>query len=162
LPVFVSACARLAASSDSCHPSANCSSSFVRLPMQGKSGNPNCLCNLLPAPGGFRRQGLWAKEADVLGTLGPDPAETKRQVLGGRSPRRCHCRICMAAALLHAALWGCPHFAALQPALAAVAAPHQALCSRCSAVHPRLPAFRPSRRTAASLWASRTWGTRAM
>lgn len=48
--------------------------------LQGKGGNPNCLCNLVPAPGGFRRQGLWTKAADVLGTLGPDPAANLREV----------------------------------------------------------------------------------
>ncbi|KAI3431674.1 hypothetical protein D9Q98_004721 [Chlorella vulgaris] len=46
---------------------------------KGKGGNPNCLCNLVPAPGGFRRQGLWTKAADVLGTLGPDPAANLRE-----------------------------------------------------------------------------------
>jgi len=55
---------------------------------QGKSsGNPNCLCNLLPAPGGFRRAGLWAKEGDVVGTLGPDPGVRARKV--GQGARAC-------------------------------------------------------------------------
>ncbi len=48
--------------------------------MQGRNSNPNCLCHLLPAPGSFRRQGLWAKEANVVGTLGPEPGTTKRAV----------------------------------------------------------------------------------
>ncbi|KAL4440027.1 hypothetical protein ABPG75_003028 [Micractinium tetrahymenae] len=49
---------------------------------KSKAGNPNCLCNLIPAPGSFRRQGLWAKEADVVGTLGPDPAARARKDRG--------------------------------------------------------------------------------
>lgn len=67
------------------------------LPPQGKSGNPSCLCNLLPAPGGFRRQGLWAKQADVLGTLGRDPAETKRKVRGGLLRGHSACAVAAAA-----------------------------------------------------------------
>lgn len=56
-----------------CHPT-------LLYALQNKAGNPNCLCNLIPAPGSFRRQGLWAKETDVVGTLGPDPAARARKV----------------------------------------------------------------------------------
>lgn len=48
-------------------------------PPQAKS--PNCLCGLIPQPGGYRRPpSLWAKEADVVAALGPDPALTERKV----------------------------------------------------------------------------------
>ncbi|PSC68725.1 ubiquitin carboxyl-terminal hydrolase 26 [Micractinium conductrix] len=47
----------------------------------GKSSNanPNCLCHLLPAPGSHRKAGLWAKQTDVVATLGPDPADRARK-----------------------------------------------------------------------------------
>lgn len=29
---------------------------------QGKTGNSNCLCNLVPAPDSYRKAGLWARQ----------------------------------------------------------------------------------------------------
>ena len=29
---------------------------------QGKTGNPNCLCSLVPAPDSYRKAGLWARQ----------------------------------------------------------------------------------------------------
>ena len=46
----------------------------------GKADNPNCLCGLIPAPTGHRRQGLWQKDAAALAKLGPDPSADKREV----------------------------------------------------------------------------------
>ncbi len=46
----------------------------------GKADNPNCLCGLIPAPTGHRRQGLWQKDAAALAKLGPDPSADKRAV----------------------------------------------------------------------------------
>ena len=46
----------------------------------GKADNPNCLCGLIPAPTGHRRQGLWQKDAAALAKLGPDPSSDKREV----------------------------------------------------------------------------------
>ena len=48
-------------------------------PPQAKSGNPNCLCNLIPAPGSHRRVGLWSKDLACSKVLGPDPADIQRQ-----------------------------------------------------------------------------------
>lgn len=60
--------------------------------LQAKS--PNCLCGLIPAPGGFRKApSLWAKEADVVAALGPDPALHERKVGGGEVCRRSGARI---------------------------------------------------------------------
>jgi hypothetical protein len=50
---------------------------------QTKPGNPNCLCSLIPAPGGYRRLGLWAKQADAIAALGPDPASSCRDPAAG-------------------------------------------------------------------------------
>ena len=47
---------------------------------KGKKDNPNCLCGLVPAPGSFRRKGLWQKEAQGLQQIGADPAEVRKQV----------------------------------------------------------------------------------
>lgn len=47
--------------------------------LQSKGTNPNCLCNLIPAPDAHRRSGLWAKNADGSAALGPDPSATKRE-----------------------------------------------------------------------------------
>ena len=48
---------------------------------QAKPGsNPNCLCKLIPEPGGTRKAGLWAKKPGALAELGPDPATLKREV----------------------------------------------------------------------------------
>jgi len=44
---------------------------------QGKPGNPNCLCNLIPPPKSYRKAGLWAKQTDALATLGVDPTLLK-------------------------------------------------------------------------------------
>jgi hypothetical protein len=53
---------------------------------QGKGGNPNCLCGLIPNPGSTRRAGLWAKQPGAVAELGPDPATLKREV-------RLHCSV---------------------------------------------------------------------
>lgn len=42
--------------------------------------NPNCLHNLVPPPESYRQAGLWAKQAQVVATLGADPAATVREV----------------------------------------------------------------------------------
>lgn len=56
-------------------------------PPQGKSGNPNCLCNLIPAPGSHRRVGLWSKDLACSKVLGPDPADIQRQARPAPPPR---------------------------------------------------------------------------
>lgn len=43
-----------------------------------RKDNPNCFCGFVPAPGSFRRKGLWQKEATLA--LGDDPAKGKREV----------------------------------------------------------------------------------
>ena len=48
---------------------------------KGRKDSPNCLCGLIPNPGGFRRKGLWQKEPEAIASLGIDPAEYKREVL---------------------------------------------------------------------------------
>ena len=45
----------------------------------GKKDNPNCLCGLIPAPGGYRRKGLWQKDPESLACLGNSPLDDKRQ-----------------------------------------------------------------------------------
>ena len=45
--------------------------------------SPNCFCGLIPAAGGFRKQGLWQKIPRALQALGPDPAGRLRP---GESP----------------------------------------------------------------------------
>lgn len=45
-----------------------------------KKGNPLCLAGLVPGPAGFRRKGLWQKDAKALVEGGRDPGEDKRQV----------------------------------------------------------------------------------
>lgn len=47
---------------------------------KGSKDNPECFHGLMPAEGSFRKKGLWQKEA-VLGQLGHDPADDKRQVI---------------------------------------------------------------------------------
>ena len=42
--------------------------------------SPNCLCGLVPAPGSFRKKGLWQKESLQLRDMGQDPAEQAREV----------------------------------------------------------------------------------
>lgn len=46
---------------------------------KGARDNPECFCALLPAPGTFRRKGLWQKEP-ALASLGQDPATQARVV----------------------------------------------------------------------------------
>lgn len=46
---------------------------------KGRKDNPNCLCGLAPAPGSFRRKGLWQKDPEVVAKLGIDPADSRRQ-----------------------------------------------------------------------------------
>lgn len=48
---------------------------------KGRKDNPNCLCGLVPAPGSFRRKGLWQKEPQGLQQIGADPNDLKKQVL---------------------------------------------------------------------------------
>jgi len=47
--------------------------------VQSKGQNPNCLCNIIPAPNSFRRTGLWAKNSDVTAGLGFDPSDRRRE-----------------------------------------------------------------------------------
>lgn len=49
---------------------------------KGRKDNPNCLCGLVPAPGGFRRKGLWQKEPEAIAGLGYDPNDLRREVMG--------------------------------------------------------------------------------
>lgn len=46
---------------------------------KGSKDNPECFHGLMPAEGSFRKKGLWQKEP-ILGQLGHDPADDKRQV----------------------------------------------------------------------------------
>ena len=49
---------------------------------KGRKDNPNCLCGLVPAPGGYRRKGLWQKEPEAIASLGCDPNGFTREVRG--------------------------------------------------------------------------------
>ena len=49
---------------------------------KGRKDNPNCLVGLVPAPGGFRRKGLWQKEPEAIAGLGYDPNDLRREVIG--------------------------------------------------------------------------------
>ena len=49
---------------------------------KGRKDNPNCLCGLVPALGGFRRKGLWQKEPEAIVGLGYDPNDLIREVGG--------------------------------------------------------------------------------
>lgn len=51
-----------------------------------KRENPHCFCKLLPGPGGYRKKGLWRKEAEALSSLGEDPSDSKREVRLTRGP----------------------------------------------------------------------------
>jgi hypothetical protein len=42
--------------------------------------NPNCLCCLIPAPNSYKKTGLWQKDTAVATSMGPDPADEKREV----------------------------------------------------------------------------------
>lgn len=46
---------------------------------RGRRDNPNCLCGLVPAAGGFRRKGLWQKDPQAVTKLGIDPADSRRE-----------------------------------------------------------------------------------
>ena len=48
-----------------------------------RKDHPGCFCCLAPAHGSSRKKGLWQREAGLLGALGPDPEERKRQVRPG-------------------------------------------------------------------------------
>lgn len=49
--------------------------------VQSKGLNPNCLCNLIPAPESHRRSGLWVKLTDNnIPGLGYDPNLSRREV----------------------------------------------------------------------------------
>lgn len=58
------------------HADQHCDSSC-----KGKKDSPNCLCCLVPAPGSFRRKGLWQKEPQGMQQIGADPADSRKQVL---------------------------------------------------------------------------------
>lgn len=49
---------------------------------QGCHGNtkdsPNCFCGLIPTTGGARKTGLWQKNGEHVGGLGPDPSKDLR------------------------------------------------------------------------------------
>ena len=46
---------------------------------KGRKDNPNCLCGLVPAEGGYRKKGLWQKQPKRLADLGADPAAMRHQ-----------------------------------------------------------------------------------
>ena len=65
--------------------------------------NPDCFCGLLPQPEGFRKKGIWQREAQTLAALGRDPADSCRKVCGkmcelcvvpSASPATPHLHIC--------------------------------------------------------------------
>jgi hypothetical protein len=41
---------------------------------------PTCFCGLAPAPGTWKKKGLWRKEPELLTRLGPDPSSNERQL----------------------------------------------------------------------------------
>lgn len=45
-----------------------------------KKDSPYCLTGIIPTPGGFRKKGLWQKDAKALLSQGPDPAQELREV----------------------------------------------------------------------------------
>ena len=45
-----------------------------------KKDSPTCLAGLIPAPGSFRKKGLWQKNIHSYVQLGCDPAELARTV----------------------------------------------------------------------------------
>ena len=45
-----------------------------------RKGNPFCLAGIIPAPGGFRKKGLWQKDSKALLTQGLDPSHQLREV----------------------------------------------------------------------------------
>ena len=53
---------------------------------KGRKDNPNCLLGLVPAPGGYRRKGLWQKEPEAIAGLGYDPNDLRREVIGFHKP----------------------------------------------------------------------------
>lgn len=53
---------------------------YVKPCSKNKNTNPNCFCNLVPAPGAHRKKGLWQKDSAALLSLGPDPSTNKREV----------------------------------------------------------------------------------
>ena len=59
--------------------------------------NPDCFCGLLPQPEGFRKKGIWQREAQAVAALGRDPAESCRKVsfcpwaLLSRATAACNC-----------------------------------------------------------------------
>lgn len=62
---------------------------------KGRKDSPNCLCGLIPVPGGYRRKGLWQKEPEAIAGLGMNPLDSRREVLG--------CSLCPSMRLLHRA-----------------------------------------------------------
>ena len=49
-----------------------------------RKDHPGCFCCLAPALGSSRKKGLWQKESGLLGGLGPDPEDKKREVRAQR------------------------------------------------------------------------------
>lgn len=45
-----------------------------------KKDSPLCLAGIIPAPGGFRKKGLWQKDSKALLAQGADPADQLREV----------------------------------------------------------------------------------
>jgi hypothetical protein len=48
--------------------------------LQGNKQNPNCLHGIIPAPGSYKKKGLWQRNMDDLLDLGPDPNDALRTV----------------------------------------------------------------------------------
>ena len=60
---------------------------------KGKRENPNCLCGLIPLPGGYRRKGLWQKDPEVFANIGANPSDEKRQVKSVQTiAAQCSCK----------------------------------------------------------------------
>ena len=45
-----------------------------------KKGSQSCLSGIIPGPDGYRKKGLWQKDALALVVQGPDPSDQERQV----------------------------------------------------------------------------------
>ena len=42
--------------------------------------HPDCLCGLIPAPGSWKKKGLWRR--DLISSIGQDPTSREREVMG--------------------------------------------------------------------------------
>ena len=74
---------------------------------KGRKDSPNCLCGLIPNPGGFRRKGLWQKEPEAIASLGIDPAEYKREVFTACKMSWLTILIIITEASCWLLVWGC-------------------------------------------------------